>query len=259
MLIDSHAHLDMPQFDPDRADVIRRAKDAGLEMIVTIAAGNPGETSIEKSLALAETHDFIYVGIGIHPHDARLVDEAYWGKMEKWSKHPKVILWGEIGLDYYYNYSQRDTQREVFRRQLQLAQTLKLPVTIHCRDAWQDLMEILKLEWKSENLGGILHSFTGTSSQAQEAAAMGFLISFSGIVTFKNAADLKNVARTLALHHILVETDSPYLAPVPQRGKRNEPAFLVDVARSLSQIMSVPFEELQHSTTRNFRRLVGLP
>jgi TatD DNase family protein len=257
MLVDTHAHLDMPQFDPDRADVLHRARDAGLEMVVTIATGNPGNDSIQKSLDLAEMHDFVYAGIGVHPHDARLADESFWWKMQSWSKHPKVVLWGEIGLDYYYNHSPRDAQQGVFRRQLRIAQSLKLPVTIHCRDAWTDLMEILRLEWKSENPGGIMHSFTGTENQAQEATAMGFLISFSGIVTFKNAMALKTVARGLDLSEILVETDSPYLAPVPWRGRRNEPAFAVDVARCLAQIKGVSFEELERSTTHNFRRLIG--
>jgi TatD DNase family protein len=258
MLVDAHAHLDMPQFDPDREDVLLRAKDAGVELVITIGMGNPRENSIEKSLLIAEKHDFVYVGIGVHPHDASLADESYWKKMESWSKHPRVVLWGEIGLDYYYKRSPLDVQQEVFTRQLRMAQSLNLPVTIHCRDAWKDLMEILRLEWKSGNRGGILHSFTGTETQAREAIAMGFLISFSGMVTFKNAENLRRVARSLAQGDFLVETDSPFLAPEPWRGRRNEPAFVVNVARSVAQVRNESFEELGSSTTHNFRRLISL-
>ena len=258
MLADTHAHLDMAQFDSDREDVLLRAVDAGVEIVLSIATGNPRENSIEKSLSIAEKYDLVYAGIGVHPHDASLADESYWVKMESWSKHPKVVLWGEIGLDYYYKRSPLDVQREVFREQLRIAQSLNLPVAIHCRDAWKDLMEIIKLEWKPGNRGGILHSFTGTATQAQEAIAMGFLISFSGMITFKKADNLNHVANGLAQDRILVETDAPFLTPEPWRGRRNEPAFVVNVARSLAQVRNESFEELGISTTRNFRRLLGL-
>jgi TatD DNase family protein len=259
MFVDTHAHLDMPSFDADREEVLRRAVDSGVEMIVTVACGSPAGDSVERSLDLADKHDFVFVGIGVHPHDARLAEESYWCKMESWARHPKILLWGEIGLDYYYDHSPRSVQGYVFRRQLQLAQTLALPVTIHCRDAWPDLLEILRHEWKPGNPGGIFHSFTGTEREAQEAVAMGFLISFSGMLTFKNAAGLRSVARNLALEKLLVETDSPYLAPVPLRGNRNEPAFVLEVARCLAQIKEVSLEEVAQRTTGNFRRLVGLP
>jgi TatD DNase family protein len=258
MFVDSHAHLDMSQFDVDLEDVLLRSADAGVESVLTIGMGNPKDNSIEKSLSIAEKHDSVYVGIGVHPHDARLVDESYWEKMELWSKHPKVMLWGEIGLDYYYKHSPVDVQREAFRRQLRMAQSLNLPVAIHCREAWRDLMEILKLEWKSGNRGGILHSFTGTEDQAREAMTMGFLISFSGMITFKKADNLRRTARSLPAEEILVETDAPFLAPEPRRGRRNEPSFVVDVARSLARVRNESFEELGNSTTRNFRRIIGL-
>jgi TatD DNase family protein len=258
MFIDSHAHLDMPQFDADREDVLLRAIDAGVEMVLTIGMGNPEENSIEKSLLIAEKHDHVYMGIGVHPHDARLVEESYWEKMELWSNHPKVVLWGEIGLDYYYKHSSVDVQREVFRRQLRVAQSLKFPIAIHCREAWNDLLEILEMEWKPGNRGGILHSFTGTADQAQKAIAMGFLISFSGMITFKKAESLRRVACDLPPDEILVETDAPFLAPEPRRGRRNEPAFVADVARSLARVRNESIEELGNSTTRNFKRIVGL-
>ena len=258
MIVDSHAHLDMTQFDQDREDLLLRANDAGVEMVLTIGMGNPQEDSIEKTLAIAEKHDFIFVGIGVHPHDARLVDDSYWAKMEMWSEHPKVVLWGEIGLDYYYKHSPVDVQREVFRRQIRMAQTRNLPIIIHCRDAWQDLNEILTLEWKAENPGGILHSFTGSEAQAQEAVGKGFLISFSGMVTFKKAQNLRSVAKNLAPDKILVETDAPFLTPEPWRGRRNEPAFVVNVARTLAQVRNETLDEFGSATTRNFRRLIGL-
>jgi TatD DNase family protein len=258
MFVDSHAHLDMPQFDADREDVLLRAIDAGVGITLTIGMGNPEDNSIEKSLSIAERHDCVYVGIGVHPHDARLVDESYWEKMELWSKHPKVVFWGEIGLDYYYKHSPVDVQREVFRRQLRIAQSLNLPVAIHCREAWNDLIEILKKEWKAGNRGGILHSFTGTEDQARNALAMGFLISFSGMITFKKADNLRRVAVGLHSDEILIETDAPFLAPEPRRGRRNEPAFVVEVARSLARVRNESIEELGSSTTRNFRRILGL-
>jgi TatD DNase family protein len=258
MLVDSHAHLDLPQFDPDREDLLRRAQDSGVEIVLTIGMGNPEDNSIEKSLSISEKHDFVYVGIGVHPHDARLVDESYWEKMETWSRHSKIVLWGEIGLDYYYKHSPMDIQQAVFRRQLRIAQSRNLPVVIHCRDAWKDLFEILSLDWKPENPGGILHSFTGTEAQAHEAIAMGFLISFSGMVTFKKADNLRRVAESLDADKILVETDAPFLTPEPWRGRRNEPAFVLNVARSLAQARNESVEELGNSTTCNFRRLIGL-
>ncbi len=258
MIADSHAHLDMPQFDPDRDEVIQRARNAGVELLITIGTGNPLESSIEKTLALAEQNDFIYAGIGVHPHDSRLADDDYWKRLETWCKHSKVVLWGEIGLDYYYDNSPRDSQREAFRRQLRLAQAHDLPISIHSRDAWPDLIAILREEGGDRPARGILHSFTGSAAQALECVGMGFLISFSGIVTFKSATALRDAARVLRTDQVLVETDSPFLAPVPHRGMRNEPAFVVDVARGLSDAMQVPFEDLARQTTVNLRRLLGL-
>ncbi|HYK88761.1 MAG TPA: TatD family hydrolase [Acidobacteriota bacterium] len=256
-IIDSHAHLDMPQFDPDRDMVIERARQAGVTMILSIGTGNPSTCSIEKTLELTEEHSFIYAGIGVHPHDARTADSAYWKKMERWAEHPKVRLWGEIGLDYYYDLSPRETQREVFVRQIQMSKQLGLPVSIHCRDAWPDLIQILRQEWKDDGRGGILHSFSGNRETALECTAMGFMVSFSGMVTFKNAESVRAVARSQVRDKMLVETDSPYLAPVPHRGKRNEPAFVVDVARSLAQTIGIEFDTLAHKTTANLLRLVG--
>jgi TatD DNase family protein len=258
MIIDSHSHLDMPQFDTDRDDVIRRAREAGLGLMVCIGTGNPAESSIEKTLALAERYDFIYAGLGIHPHDARLPDAGYWRKVEQWMEHPKVVLWGEIGLDYYYDHSPREIQKAVFRRQLRMAHERRMPVAVHCRDAWPDLAGIVREEWPDDRPGGILHSFAGDRKQALEGVDLGFLISFSGMVTFKNADALRAAARALSLDRILVESDCPYLAPVPHRGKRNEPSFVVDVGMHLAGTLQVDYTELARRTSTNFRRLTGM-
>jgi TatD DNase family protein len=258
MIADSHAHLEMSQFDVDRADVIQRALDAGLELIIAVGTGNPEDRSIERTLILAENHDFIYAAIGVHPHDARLVDSAYWEELERRMEHPKVVLLGEIGLDYYYDNSPREIQRDAFRRQLRMARRRELPIVVHCRDAWPDLVTILREEWSGSPPGGVLHSFTGNREQALEGAELGFLISFSGIVTFKNAEALRDAARALSADQMLIETDCPYLAPVPHRGKRNEPAFVADVARTLAAVRQTEFEVLALKTTQNLRRLTGL-
>ena len=259
MVVDSHAHLEMSQFDPDRQEVIRRAVDAGVELIIAIGCGTPGGAAIQKTLEIAERHDFIWAGIGVSPHDARLADDSYWDELDRLALHPKVALWGEIGLDYHYDLSPRDVQRDVLRRQLRMARRRNLPVAIHCRDAWPDLFSILRAEYSGVNRGGILHSFTGNCDEAAEGAALGFLISYSGILTFKNADDLRATALIPARDQILVETDCPYLAPAPHRGRRNEPAFVVETARALAHIRGVDFEELARQTSANARRLLDLP
>jgi TatD DNase family protein len=258
MIVDSHSHLDMHQFDPDREEIIQRAQDAGLEYLVTIATAKPGEPSLERTLDLAAKHPFIYAGIGIHPHDAAHATEALYGELEKLTRGTKVVLWGEIGLDYYYDFSPREVQREVFRTQLRLAKSCRIPVAIHCRDAWEDLIGIVTEEWSGDNPGGILHSFTGNASMALEAVALGFHISYSGIASFKNAREIRAAAAATPLERILLETDSPYLAPVPHRGKRNEPSWVQDVARSLAGTLGLAHEDLCRISSANFRRLAGL-
>jgi TatD DNase family protein len=259
MLIDSHAHLDMPQFDPDRHDVIQRARDAGVDFIIAIGTGSPQGTSIENTLELAERYDFIWAGIGVSPHDARFADERYLEKLEVCAEHPKVVLWGEIGLDYYHDLSPRDVQRDVLRRQLRIARRRRLPVALHCRDAWPDLMCILREEYSGATRGGLLHSFTGTRDQALAGAEFGFLISFSGIVTFQNAVALREAAHLLAPNRILLETDCPYLAPVPYRGKRCEPAFVMDIARTLAQVRGTDLDAFARQTSDNARCLLQIP
>jgi TatD DNase family protein len=257
MIADSHAHLDMPEFGADLEAVLSRAVAAGLDLIVTVGTGRPGDDCIERTLRIAEEHDFVLAAVGVHPHDARLADDDYLSYLEAVAEHPKVVLWGEIGLDYHYDSSPRADQCRALRRQLQIARRKNLPVSIHCRDAWSDLLTILGEEWNGAHPGGILHSYTGTRHDAQVYADLGLLISFSGIVTFKKADGIREAARSLRLDQVLVETDCPYLAPVPHRGRRNEPAFVVDVARGLAEAMGVELTVIAAATSKNLRRLLG--
>ena len=216
MLIDSHAHLDDPRFDLDRDAVLQRAWDAGIRRILTIGNGS-GPDQMGCGIPIAEAHDWIYTSVGVHPHDAAKVEERHYGRMEEFSRHSKVVAIGETGLDYYYDNSPRDIQREVFRRQLALAKKVDLPVIIHTRDADAGTEEILGQEAPSR---GVIHCFTSGDRLADFALSLGFFISFSGIVTFPNAQPLAAIARRVPSDRFLVETDCPYLAPVPHRGPR---------------------------------------
>lgn len=261
MLIDSHAHLDTPAFDADRNEVIARAQAAGIELFLEIAGSDVAKGSIPTGIALTEQHDFIYAAVGLHPHEANIYDETLEQQFLQLMQHPKVIGWGEIGLDYYYDHSPRDVQQQVFRRQLELAITAKKPVIIHTRDAEDDTIQMLRESWferGGNEYGGIIHCFTGTQKLADAALAMGMHISFSGVVTFKNANELRAVAETVPTDRLLVETDCPYLAPVPYRGKRNEPAFVKETATFLANLRGVSFEEMAALTSANFKRLFRL-
>ena len=258
MIADTHAHLDMPQFADDSDQAVSRAREAGVDLILTVATAKPGDLSVARTLQLLERHDVLLAAVGVHPHDAQAVDEAYLAELESLAANPRIVVWGEIGLDYYYDNSPREIQRAVFRRQLRIARRLGLPVTIHCRDAWEDLEAILREEWAGNPPGGILHSFSGTEEKAAVFANLGFLISFSGMITFKKAAGIRQAARCLRADQVLVETDCPYLAPVPHRGRRNEPAFVVDVARGLAEAMGLGTDELARATSDNFARLLGI-
>lgn len=258
MLIDSHAHLDVPNYDADRAEVINRAREAGVEMMLEICGSDVAKGSLDVGLKLAEEYQFIYAAIGLHPHEASLYDEALEQKLLAMSDHEKVIGWGEIGLDYHYDHSPRDTQRRVFRRQLELALERRLPAIIHTREAEDDTIQILRESWANVGgvgIGGIIHCFTGTQKLADAAIEMGFHISFSGVLTFKNAEELRDVARSAPMERLLIETDCPYLAPLPYRGKRNEPAFVRETAAKLAELKSVSLEEIARLTSGNFKRL----
>jgi TatD DNase family protein len=258
MIIDTHVHLDLPQFDHDRDEVIRRAREAGVEMMLCIGMAHPAKDSLRRTLALAESCDFLYATVGVHPHDAREANVAFLLELEAAAKHPKVLLWGEIGLDYHYKNSPKEAQCEAFRRQLDAARRSGLPVVIHCREAWDDLFRIMEAEAGRKKTRGILHNFTGSAEQARRCSEMGLLISFSGIVSFHSSGELRSVARSLRLDQILVESDAPYVAPAHHRGLRNEPAYVVDVAESLAGIIDVTFDDIARNSSRNFRRLVGM-
>jgi TatD DNase family protein len=257
MFVDSHAHLDGKQFDSDRELVIARAREAGVQTLVAIGNGD-GPANFDCGIRLAEKYDFMFATIGIHPHEARLADEAAYQNMERLARHPKIIAWGEIGLDYYYDHSPRETQKQVLVRQMELASAIKLPIVIHCRpadgsdDAWQDCLRLIQQQWASQGWGGILHCFTGNWEQAKRALDMGFMISFAGNVTFPKAQQIRDAALEVPLDRMLIETDSPYLAPVPHRGKRNEPAFVKDTARKLGELRSLSMDEIGERTSRNF-------
>ena len=258
MYIDSHAHIEGKEFDADREAVIQRALDAGVETIVCIGNGEVAADSHAAAFRLAEHYPFIYTTVGVHPHEARLLDDNLYAQLIELSQHPKVIAWGEIGLDYHYDNSPRDVQREAFRQQLRMARERGLPVSIHTREAEADTLAILDEEWKDSGLGGVIHCFTGTRSFAEAAVDRGFCISFSGVVTFKKAEELRETARCLPLDQILIETDAPFLAPIPYRGKRNEPAYVVETARTLSEIREMSLVEFGRQTSNNFKRLFDI-
>lgn len=258
MYIDSHAHIEGSEFDADREAVIQRALDAGVEIIVCVGDGEVAADSHAAAFRIAEQYPFIYTTVGVHPHEARLLDDNLYAQLMDLSQHSKVIAWGEIGLDYHYDNSPRDVQREAFRKQLRMARERGLPISIHTREAEADTLAILEEEWKDSGLGGVIHCFTGTRSFAEVAIELGFCISFSGVVTFKNAKDLRETARVLPIERILIETDSPFLAPVPYRGRRNEPAYVVETARAIAELRGLDAEALGQTTSENFNRLFEL-
>lgn len=256
MFIDSHAHIDGPEFAADREDVIIRARAAGVRAILNVGTGDPTSGAFERAVALAEQHEWIFTAVGVHPHDARLYNEATEQRIRELATgSSRVIAWGEIGLDFHYDNSPREVQMEVFRQQLRMARDLSLPVIVHTREAEDETIEILRSEWTGAELPGIMHCFSGTQALADKVIDLGFYISFSGIVTFKKAEDLRAIARRVPLDRLLIETDCPYLTPVPHRGKRNEPAYVIEVARCLSELRGYSVKEMGMITAENFARL----
>jgi TatD DNase family protein len=252
-LVDSHAHLDDPRFDADRDATLQRAWDAGVRRILTIGNGS-GPDDMGCGIPLAEAHDWIVTSVGIHPHDAATAGAPHYTLMRELAAHPKVVAIGETGLDYHYDNSPRDVQREVFRRQLRLAREVDLPVIVHTRDADDDTERILAEEGP---LRGVIHCFSSSERLATAAAVLRFYISFSGIVTFPKAQSIAEIAAKLSTEQLLVETDCPYLAPVPHRGKRNEPAFVRDTAGFVAAVRGTSVEALAAASTANFSRLFG--
>lgn len=256
-LIDSHAHIDFPQFDADRSEMLKRARLAGINTLLAIGTG-PGPEKLDSAIPFAEQNDWIYASVGIHPHEAPKVTQEHLDELAHLAQHTSVIAWGEIGLDYHYDFSPRDVQQRVFRDQLKLSARAKLPVIIHCREAWPDCLAVLEEDWRDTQLGGTLHCFTGTLEEAQQGIEMGFMVSFAGNSTYPKAQNLRDVVRQLPLDKLLIETDSPYLAPQPFRGKRNEPAYVAEVARTLAGVRNLAPDEFAAATSANFRRLFHL-
>ena len=254
MLIDSHAHLTMRQFDRDREAVIDRAYQAGLVHIVTV--GTDME-DCRKAVALAEGHDRISATVGIHPHDVKGITEDAYVRLRELAAHEKVVAIGEIGLDFFRNLSPRNDQVYHFRKQLQLAREVALPVVVHDREAHQEVVSILREE-KAESIGGVVHCFSGDWEMAQACLEMGFYISIPGTVTFKGADGYHDLIQKIPLERLLVETDCPFLAPHPFRGKRNEPAYVSHVAEKVAQIKGIAALTLKEATTHNARALFGL-
>jgi len=269
MFIDSHAHLEGKRYDTDRTEVLARAKQAGIAAYLAIGNGEGPDTA-DCGIRLAEKYDGnpdyprIWASVGIHPHEANLANEAADAQLLQWSRHPRVIAWGEIGLDYFYDHSPREKQKTVFLRQMELARAAKLPIIIHCRpsdnsdNAWDDCLSLIADHWTTSSLGGILHCFTGGLDHARRALDMGFMISFAGNITFPKAQPIREAAQIVPLDRMFIETDSPYLAPIPHRGQRNEPAFVTEVASQIGELRNLSAEEVGVQTTRNFYNFFSL-
>ena len=251
-LVDSHVHLDDAKFDSDREAVIERARAAGVERMLAIGTGN-GPPHLDVAVRMADRYPFIYATIGVHPHDASKATPETWARLREFATHPKVLAVGEIGLDYHYDFSPRDVQRAVFEQQLTLAAEFGKPIVIHTREAWDDTLAILRAHWHG---GGIMHCFTGDEAQARQSLDLGFHLSFGGVLTFPKAENVRQAARLAPEDRLLIETDCPYLAPVPHRGKRNEPAFVVETARRLAEVRGVSPAAIAETTSRNFEQLL---
>jgi TatD DNase family protein len=250
-LTDSHCHLDHEQFQGDREAVIERARAAGVECMMAIGTGD-GPPDLEAGIRLADRYPFIYATVAVHPHEASKATDETFLRLRELAAHPKVLAIGEMGLDYHYDFSPRDVQREVFERQLDVAAEARKPIVIHTREAWADTLEVLRSRWRGE---GIMHCFTGDEAQAREALDLGFHLSFGGVLTFPKAETVRQAARIAPDDRILIETDCPFLAPVPRRGKRNEPAFIVETLTRLAEVRGCAAEAVAEKTTSNFRRL----
>ena len=259
MFIDSHAHIDGPEFDGDRAEMLLRARDVGVTAILNVGTGDPHSGVFARAVEFGAQHDDVYTAIGVHPHDARFYDNSVDEQIRKLLlSGSRMFAWGEIGLDFHYDNSPREVQVSVFRQQLQSARELGMPVIIHTREAEPETVEILRDEWQDSNLPGIMHCFSGSAWLAGQCLDLGFLISFSGIVTFKKADDLRAIALSVPLDRLLMETDCPYLTPVPHRGKRNEPAYVVEVAACLAGLRGITVDEMGSLTSSNFSRIFNL-
>lgn len=253
MTIDSHAHLEMREFDRDRDEVVARAVKAGVTHIVTV-----GTTMQEcrKAVSLTERYHGVFAAIGIHPHEVKDINEKTYTAVKDLAKSSKVVAYGEIGLDFFRNHSPRELQIRCFGEQLDIAKELDLPVIIHDRDAHEQTLRILR-EWKGQK-GGIIHCFSGDTAMAKKCLDMGFFISIPGPVTYPNAKKIADVIKNVPLNRLLVETDCPYLTPIPHRGKRNEPAYVVYTAKKTAEIRGIPWEEISRVTSDNAKAIFGI-
>jgi len=270
LLIDSHAHLDSPRYAEDRAAMLGRAREAGVGAVLSIGIGE-GPAEMNQALDLCRLYNGkpsmprLFASAGVYPHSTPEIDDAVLTKLDGLLAEPEVIACGEIGLDYYHEGAPHDVQRAGLIRQLEVAATRKRPILIHCRpkdgetDAWDHLFLTLDTYWRHTGLGGIMHCFGGGWPQAQRSLDLGFLISFAGNLTYPKAQPLRDVAARLPLDSVLVETDAPWLAPAPDRGKRNEPAFVTRTAQTLAGLLGVQPDEVASATTKNFSRLFHLP
>lgn len=269
-MIDSHAHLDSPRYDEDREAMLRRAWDAGVREILSIGIGEGPETmhralEISREFAGQPNIPKIRASAGVHPHEASLADDAALAKLDALLQEPEILACGEIGLDYYYDHSPRDVQKQVFARQMEVAAARRKPIIIHCRpsdnssNAWDDVLAMLQSQWSRTGLRGILHCFTGEIRHAQAALDLGFLISFAGNITFPKAQAIRDAALAVPLNRMLIETDAPFLAPVPNRGKRNEPAWVKEVAVTIASLKNLDPAEVAAQTTANFGLALDSP
>jgi TatD DNase family protein len=269
VLVDSHAHLDSPRYDADREELLQRAWQQGVRTVLSIGIGD-GPDTMQQALELSKSYagkpgiPRILATAGIHPHEAQLADQAALQKLDGLLADPDVLAVGEIGLDYYYDHSPREQQKQAFAQQMEIAAARRRPIIIHCRpsdgstNAWDDTLAMIENNWMGTNLGGILHCFTGEWEHARRAMDGGFLISFAGNVTYPKAEGIRQVAAKVPLDRMLIETDAPFLAPLPHRGKRNEPAWVGRVADKLGEVCGVPAELVASSTANNFFRFFGV-
>lgn len=256
-MIDSHCHLDSERFAADQAEVIEHALAAGVERMMSIGTGD-GPPDIEVAVRVADRFECVYATVGVHPHDAAKADAGTYRHIAELLRHPKVLALGEIGLDYFYEHSPREVQKAVFAEQMRIAADARMPIVIHTRDAWEDTFALLEQHWRPTGLGGIMHCFSGGPAEAQRSLDLGFHVSFAGIVTFPKSLDIQAAAKIVPSERLLIETDAPFLAPVPHRGKRNEPAFVVNTAAKVAELRGTSADDIAELTSANFRALMGL-
>jgi TatD DNase family protein len=257
-LIDSHCHLDSQEFESDLDAVVDRALAAGVDHMVVIGTGN-GPPDLEAGTRLADKYPALYATVGIHPNDAAKASPGDFPRLAELLSHPKVVAVGEIGLDYHYDFASPEVQKSAFIEQMAIAASARKPIVIHTREAWEDTLALLEKYWKPHGIGGIMHCFSGSPTEAERALDLGFYLSFGGTLTFPKATQVQESAKFAPSDRILLETDAPYLAPVPKRGKRNEPALMIHTAQKLADLRGASLDEVSRLTTENFHRLLLLP